>query len=255
MPNDGGPWTRPAPAAPPPPPARRRTLQWVVLALGVAGIMVALARAFPGAIHGGEDWGSIGYRVGFLVLVATGLFRLGRASVSEHLRNAAIWAAIIAVLALGASYADEFAGAGQRLRMAFSGGAPVATGDHTLSISRDTQGAFVVVGKVNGQPVRFMVDTGATETVLSPADARRLGVDVDNLSFVQDGETANGPGYGAAYTADRLEVGPIALNDFRMTINRAPMSTSLLGMSFLSRLEAFEVRGSKLTLTYRGGAG
>src|SRR4051794_25539803 len=106
MSNDGGPWARsPAPSAPPPP-VRGRRLMWAALIAGVIGIMVALARAFPGAINGGEDWGFVGYRLGFLLLVAAGLFRMGRGSLTEHLRNAAIWAVIIAALALGATYAD-----------------------------------------------------------------------------------------------------------------------------------------------------
>ncbi|MEO6377011.1 MAG: TIGR02281 family clan AA aspartic protease [Caulobacteraceae bacterium] len=223
-----------------------------MLVAGLGGLLVALMRAFPGAIHRPEQWANVAYMGGFLVLVATGLFRAGRAQLAEHLRNAAIWIAIIAVLALGATYRDEFAGVGQRLRLAFSGGDPVATGDHELAIPQDDQGAFIVIGEINGQRVRFMVDTGATETVLSPDDARRIGIDLGKLNFDYEAETANGTGYGAPYTADRLKIGPIALNDFRMAINKSPMSTSLLGRSFLGRLESFEVRGRRLILRWRG---
>src|SRR4051794_24040694 len=110
MSNESGPWARRAPPSPPPP-ARGRPLLWVALIAGVLAIVAALAKAFPGAVQG-DDWGFIGYKVGFVALVAAGLFRVGRGSLGEHLRNAAIWAVIIGVLALGASYADEFAGAG-----------------------------------------------------------------------------------------------------------------------------------------------
>jgi len=157
----------------------------------------------------------------------------------------------VAVLALVVAYREEFAGVPQRLRLAFSMGDPVATGDHELVVPQDDQGAFVIVARVNGQRVRFIVDTGATDTVLSPADARRLGVPVDQLVYDGEAETANGVGHAAAYTAQTLEVGAIRFDQFRMAVNQAPMSSSLLGMSFLNRLESFEVRGRKLILKWR----
>jgi aspartyl protease family protein len=179
------------------------------------------------------------------------LLRAGRPRWAEHLRHVALWAAIVAVLALGFAYRDVIADAPQRLRLAFSDGQPVAGGDRELIIPQDEAGAFVVVGKVNGQRVRFLVDTGATDTVLSPDDARRLGLDLGALSFDREAETANGLVAGAAFNADSLEVGPIRLEDFPMSVNRAPMSSSLLGLSFLDRLAAFEVRDHKLILTWR----
>jgi aspartyl protease family protein len=101
--------------------------------------------------------------------------------------------------------------------------------------------------------VRFIVDTGATGVVLSPDDARRIGVDMAGLRYTEVAETANGIGYGAPLTADRLEVGPIAMSDFKMSVNQAPMSASLLGMSFLRRLESFRVEDHKLVLRWRDG--
>ncbi len=130
----------------------------------------------------------------------------------------------------------------------------MAVGAHELVVSQDAEGGFQVVGQVNGQPVRFMIDTGATETVLAPQDARRLGVDLSGLTFDRQSETANGLGLGAPYQARTLEIGPIRLTDFKMEINKAPMSSSLLGLSFLNRLDSFEVKGRKLYLKW-GAAG
>ena len=136
--------------------------------------------------------------------------------------------------------------------MAFGAGDPVVAGDHQLAIERDDrEGGFLIVGQVNGQRVRFLIDTGATDTVLSPDDARRLGVPVDSLAYDHLTETANGTGRAADWTAERLDVGAIRLDNFEMSVNQAPMSTSLLGMSFLSRLESFEVRGRRLILKWR----
>jgi aspartyl protease family protein len=228
---------------------------WVVVLAALGGIVIALTRAFPGAVRGADDWSSVAYAVGFILLVVSGLSRIGRGGLAQHLRHVAIWGAIVAVLALGMAYRAELEGVSQRLRTLFSPAAPVTTADHEMVITQDDSGSFVVMGKVNGQPVRFLVDTGASDTALSPQDARRLGVDVDGLHYDREAETANGLGYGAPYVAQRLEVGPIRLDGFAMTINQAPMSNSLLGMSFLNKLESFHVGKGRLVLRWRGGAG
>ncbi len=254
MPNQGGPWDRVAqkPSAPPSrPPARGRLLVWLLVVAGVGGIVLVLTRAFPEAMRTGDDWAQVGYGAALLALVASGLTRLRREALPQHLRHAALWLGIFAVCALAVAYREELASVPRRLQMAFSPGAPVATGDQELVIPQNDQGSFVVVGLVNGQRVRFIVDTGATETVLAPADARRLGLPVEQLRYDSLSETANGTGRGASYTADRLEVGAIAFDDFKMSINQADMSASLLGMSFLSRLESFEFRGRQLILKWR----
>lgn len=250
MSNERGPWGSQAP----PPPARSRLGPWLALFAALGGIVIALARAFPEAVRTRDGWADVAYGVGVVVLVSAGIFRVRRGVFAQHLRHAAIWVATVAVLALGFAYREELAGVPQHLRLAFSAGDPVTTGDHELVIPQDERGAFVVVGKVNGQRVRFMVDTGASDTVLSPDDARRLGVEVDRLRYDDIAETANGVGHGAPYAARSLQVGPIVLDNFQMTINQAPMSSSLLGLSFLNHLESFEIRGRKLILKWRDAA-
>ncbi|WP_293902733.1 TIGR02281 family clan AA aspartic protease [Phenylobacterium sp.] len=254
MSNGRGPWDI-EPPKPAPAPMRRRPWLWLLFVVALGGIVAALARAFPEALRTRDDWASVGYSAGVLILLASGLARFRREAVGRYLRHAAIWVAIVAVLALGLAYREELAGVPQRLRLAFSPGAPVTTGDHELVIPQNDQGGFVVVGKVNGQRVRFVVDTGATDTVLSPDDARRLGIPVDSLAYESEAETANGTGYGAPYAVQSLEIGPIAMGDFKLTINKAPISSSLLGLSFLNRLESFEFRGRKLILKWRDAGG
>jgi aspartyl protease family protein len=256
MSNDEGPWSAQgakSDAAPDPEPARGRPWLWLLFIAAVVGVVIAMARAFPEAVHKPDDWTDIAYGLGVVVLVTAGISRIRREAIGQHLRYAAIWAAIVAVVALGFAYRAEFADVGNHLKIAFSGGSPVAVGEHELAIPQDESGAYVVIAKVNGQRVLFMVDTGATETVLSPDDARRIGVNVEALSFDREAETANGVGYGAHYAAETLEVGGLRLDGFKMVVNQAPMSTSLLGMSFLNRLESFQFGRGKLTLKWREG--
>jgi aspartyl protease family protein len=232
-----------------------RAWLWLLFVASLAGFVLALVRAFPDALHTPNDWANVGWAVGMLLLLSAGVARFGRGALTQHLKSAALWTALVAVLALGYAYRDVFADAPQRLQMAFRTGYPIAVGDHgaehEVVVPQDARGAFVLNARVNGAPVKFMVDTGATDTVLSPQAAERLGVDLKAVDFKESAETANGMGYGAAYTATRLDVGPIAFADFPMVINQAPMSTSLLGLSFLNRLEDFEIRDRKLILKWR----
>jgi aspartyl protease family protein len=254
MSNEEGPWGAQGAepdATPDPEAARGRPWLWWLFIAAVVGVVIAMVRAFPEAVRKPDDWTDLAYGLGLVVVVTAGISRIRRDAIAQHLRYAAIWAAIVAVVALGFAYRAEFADVGAHLKIAFSGGSPVATGEHEMVIPQDESGAYVVIAKVNGQRVLFMVDTGATDTVLSPDDARRIGVNVEALHFDREAETANGLGYGAHYAADSLEVGAIRLDSFKMTVNKAPMSTSLLGMSFLNQLESFQFGRGKLTLKWR----
>ena len=232
-------------------PSAGRAWLWLLLIAGLGAMVLALFRAFPDEVRTRAEWANVAWAVMLVLLVSTSLFRLGRGAFSRGLRYIAVWAAAIGLLAVGYAYRDDLAGVPQRLRLAFGAGYPIATAEHEVVVPQDERGAFVLNAKVNGQPVRFIVDTGATDTVLSPEAARRLGVDTDKLEFGQSAETANGMGYGAAFVAQRLEVGPIAFTNFPMVINQASMSSSLLGLSFLNRLESFEIRDRKLILKWR----
>jgi aspartyl protease family protein len=222
--------------------------------IGAGALAATLLRAAPWALRTGYDWTFVVMWGGFLLLISLNLMTAGRGDILRGVGHAAIWVAVIGVLAVGYLYRAELAQAPQRLRMALNVGAPVATGAHELRVAQDASGAYVIVGQVNGQPVLFMVDTGATDTVLSPADAQRVGARIDALSYDRTAETANGMGYGAAWTADRLAVGDIRLDGFPVVVNKTPMSASLLGMSFLNTLESFEVRDRTLILRWREAA-
>lgn len=247
-----GPWDDVPPPPPQARPDRRPVWLWLLFMAAVGGLVVALFRAFPEAVRDSDDRFRVVYALGFLVLLSAGAMRVRREAIGQHLRHLALWAGVVAVLALGVAYREELAGVPQHLRLAFSDHSAVLTGDHEIVIPQDDEGSFEVVGKVNGQRIVFILDTGATDTVLSPDDARLLGLDPEKLDYSAQAETANGTGYGAPYTAASLEVGPIRMTDFRMSINKAPMSRSLLGLSFLDRLESFQIRGRKLILHWKG---
>ena len=241
-----GPWD---PRTPPPRRRRRPLGPWLLLmaalALGVAGV----ARAFPDRITTAQD---VGRLVGGMLWagMAAALLLQTRGTPGRA-RHAALWVVIVGALALGYAYRSELGGVATRLRSELLPGDAVASAPHEMAFSQVEGGHFVVRALVNGQSVEFLADTGASNIVLSPADARRLGVPMESLTYDRMAETANGVGRSARWRADSLAVGDLRLDGVDMEVNQAPMSVSLLGMDFFRRVESFRVENGRLYLRWR----
>jgi aspartyl protease family protein len=113
-------------------------------------------------------------------------------------------------------------------------------------VSADRQ--YWIDATVDGKPVHFMVDTGATGVVLNQRDAERLGFAPSRLSFTQTFSTANGRTRGAPVTLGDLRIGPIAMTDVPASVNEGDLDQSLLGMHFLERLAEVTIKDGVLTL-------
>ena len=124
-----------------------------------------------------------------------------------------------------------------------------ATGAEMV-IQAGRNGHFLVTAEVEGVEILFLVDTGASQVILTAEDAERLGHRVDFLEFSERFQTANGEIRGAPLLLSELRIGDLEIEDVRASVIRAPMSTSLLGMSFLSRLEGYEVGKEGLILRW-----
>jgi aspartyl protease family protein len=118
----------------------------------------------------------------------------------------------------------------------------------TLRIPADRSGHFLIQGRVNGEPVTFLVDTGATRVALSEADARRAGLHPLATDFTHRVNTAHGSAMTAEATLRSVEVGPIEVREVPALIVASDLGVSLLGMSFLSRLSSYSVEDGVLDL-------
>jgi aspartyl protease family protein len=126
--------------------------------------------------------------------------------------------------------------------------APASTREK-VTLMADGRGLFVADGAVNGMPVRFMVDTGATYVSMSARDAMRLGVDYSKGRPVMM-QTANGTVLKYLVKFDRVKLGSIELNGVDGVVGGQDMPVALLGMSFLNRLE-MQHEGQTMTLMRR----
>jgi aspartyl protease family protein len=116
-------------------------------------------------------------------------------------------------------------------------------------IRRGSDGHFHVEADVNGSPVRFLVDTGATTTVLSMQDAERSGIETELLEFNRPAQTANGLTYFAHAQLRTLEIGPFRLSDVPVGVMQSEaMNLSLLGMSALDRFGSWRIEGNEMVL-------
>ncbi len=227
-----------------------RLLLWFALLLAVALGIWFLAGAFPGSLSSDFEVARVVRLFGILALVASGFALSPRVPFGETVRNLAIWVGITAVLVLGFSFQDELQFVWQRVRAEFVPSYPMPGESNEMVLAESANGQFRVIGMVNGLEVNFLVDTGASGTVLTPSDAVRLGYDVGSLDYSRVFQTANGLGYGAPLAVDTLSIGPLVFCDFPVSINQSEMGSSLLGMTFLRRLESFEVRDRRLYLRW-----
>lgn len=118
----------------------------------------------------------------------------------------------------------------------------------SAAVLKGADGHFWAEGQVNGEPVRFLVDTGATAVALTPADAERLGFRPQDLDYSYRVTTAGGRSRAAAVTLSSVSVGGARLDDVGALVIEKGLDTSLLGMSYLGRLARFEATREALFL-------
>ena len=124
-----------------------------------------------------------------------------------------------------------------------------ASPGRAVRIARGPSGEFALQAKINGVNAPMVIDTGATSVVLTYETARAAGLPLELLEYDVDVETAGGHTRAARLTLDRLAIGKLVERSVpALVVPRGQMRTNLLGMSFLDRLERWEVRADRLML-------
>ena len=119
----------------------------------------------------------------------------------------------------------------------------------SVQISRSQGGEFALQAKINGVAAPMVIDTGATSVVLTYETAKAAGLPLELLEYDVDLETAGGHTKAARLTLDRLAIGKLVERSVpALVVPHGQMKTNLLGMSFLDRLESWEVRPDSLML-------
>lgn len=122
------------------------------------------------------------------------------------------------------------------------------SGEETI-IERDATGQFHIDAQVNGEDVRFLVDTGADVVALTEPQAERLGLDIGADDFQPIMQTASGVGYAARVRLDRLGLGDEEFGDVDAVVVR-DLGVNLLGQSVLRRLGKVELQGDRMVIEH-----
>ena len=123
------------------------------------------------------------------------------------------------------------------------------SGPASVTLTADVRGHFFTTGNVNGFPVKFLVDTGASLISIGAGDARRMGIDpTKGKPGITD--TANGQVRVWRVKLNTVRVGDVVLNNVDAAVHESDMNIALLGMSFLNRME-MQRSGDTMTLTKR----
>jgi aspartyl protease family protein len=167
------------------------------------------------------------------------------------MRNLMIFAAVLVALgSFMAQMADKFSPASASAASPKAQGPTVAqAGPRSLSIPRDARGHFQTDGRIEGQRVDFMVDTGASLVALNEKSAARFGLRPSRSDYNATVTTANGTIKAARSRIAMIDLGGIVVRDVdAMVLPDEALSENLLGLSFLSKLKRFEYANGKLVL-------
>jgi aspartyl protease family protein len=229
-------------------------LLWVLLAIIAATAILLIFNNSAGSTFGIEnhDFSQLVWLGLFAVVIGAGLLRSHR-SMGSMARQFGGWILIVLALIAGYQYRYELQDVASRVTAGLVPGSPLALGTEdgraTVALDKANNGHFEARIEVNGKPIRAVVDTGATSTVLAAPDARAVGINPDQLRYTVPVSTANGRTEAAAVRVSEIGIGAIVRHD-KTVLVAAPgtLGTSLLGMDFIGSLSGFDVRGDRMIL-------
>lgn len=177
-----------------------------------------------------------------LLLFLAGFFLFGRTQkLSKSVRDLAAWTLIFAMVIIAYGFRDT-------LRSALFPQIATQISPQTIELRRGRDGHFHAELRVNEEPVRFIVDTGASDIVLSGLDASRVGIPMENLRFTGRAVTANGVVATAPVRLDVVQFGDFVDRGVAARVNSGELGASLLGMSYLDRFSRIEISGDRMML-------
>jgi aspartyl protease family protein len=164
-----------------------------------------------------------------------------RGAYGKMFRQAGVWLLIfMGLVAIVASWQD-IRQSGQTMSFQQSE-------DSAIIIPKEIDGHFHLTVTINDRPIEFLVDTGASDIVLTRNDAARVGFDPNRLDYLGMANTANGTVRLATIRLETVRLGEFIDKNIRASVNKAPMEKSLLGMRYLSKFRAIEISNDQMIL-------
>ena len=228
----------------------RQRLLWILLAGLLIALLILIARHGEGTIGplSSGQFGSLAYKIALLVFVGATVLIIFRERFAQALTAALLWVVLALILVIGYSYRFELRNIADRVIAELIPGHPISHG-RTVEVARAFNGDFEVTAEINGARVGMVLDTGASSVVLTRDDAKAAGLPLEVLVYSANIDTANGRTRAAPVTLNRIAIGGLVERSVAALVAQpGQLKTSLLGMSFLNRLQSWEVRGDRLLL-------
>jgi aspartyl protease family protein len=164
-----------------------------------------------------------------------------RGAYGKMFRQAGVWLLIfMGLVAIVASWQD--------IRQSGQTTSFQQSQDGAIIIPKEIDGHFHLTLTINDRPIDFLVDTGASDIVLTREDAARVGFDPNRLDYWGMANTANGTVRLATIRLETVRLGEFIDKNIRASVNKAPMEKSLLGMRYLSKFRAIEISNDQMIL-------
>ena len=228
----------------------RQRLLWVLLIGLLIAVLVLVAQHGQGTVGplSTNDFGSLAYQLAILIFLAAAVLTMFRERFTQAIVYAVLWVIVALVLVIGYSYRYELSNVADRVMAELVPGHVISHG-RTVEVARSGAGDFAIAAQINGARVHMVLDTGASSVVLTQDDAKAAGLPIDLLDYTVSIDTANGRTRAAPVTLDRLAVGELEERSVEaLVVQPGQLHTSLLGMSFLNRLQSWQVIGDRLVL-------
>jgi aspartyl protease family protein len=227
----------------------RRGLLWFLLGAVLLALVLIIARRGDDAAGLSQaDLPSLAQKIIVLVIAGAVALMLFRERFAQALTAALFWVVLALVLVVGYSYRFELHDVANRVLVELAPGHATTEG-RTVQVARAANGDFAVSAQINGARISMVLDTGASSVVLTREDAKAAGLPLEVLAYTVAIDTANGRTQAAPVTLDRVAIGGLVEHSIAALVAQpGQLKTSLLGMSFLNRLQSWEVRGDRLLL-------
>lgn len=228
----------------------RRRLLWLLLATLLLAFLLVVSRQGAGTLGGllSRHFDSLAFEATFLVIAGVLAAVTFYERFVQAITAALLWVGVALALIVGYSYRFELTSVADRVLTELVPG-HVVTHGRTVEVARVASGDFNMTAQINGAPIAIVLDTGASSVVLTHDAARAAGLPLEVLAYTADIDTANGHTRAAPVTLDRVAIGGLVEHSvLALVAQPGQLKTSLLGMSFLNRLQSWEVRGDRLLL-------
>jgi aspartyl protease family protein len=192
-----------------------------------------------------EDGPSLIWGVVCILLLASSL-AARRLPLTYIAKASLAWIAIFAALFAIFSFRFEFISIWERIKADISGTAGQSISGEAIELRQQDDGHYWIMVDINGKPVRFMVDSGATMTAINATTAMEAGVEADGYPIILS--TANGRVAAKRATVQSLVVGPHKIKNHPVVVSESFGDVNLLGMNFLNDMQSWRVESNKMIL-------